>query len=90
MILSHTDVSDAGVLIPSLTVALLVFSIITFLSGLLLGYMLLRYSIKQKTSASATATPVYEEILATSTNTGGQGHVNIINNEAYGRITFKN
>ena len=81
--------SDAGVLIPSLTVTLLVFSIVTFLSGVLLGYALLRYNIKWKTSVSATATPVYEEILATSTNTGGQGHVNIINNEGYGPITLK-
>ena len=91
-LLSDTDVSGARVLIPSLTVTLLVFSVVTFLTGLLLGCVLLRYNIKRKTSTAATATPppVYEEILARSIPSGAQGHVNIINNEAYGPITLKN
>ena len=81
--------SDDRVLIVSLPVTLLAFSIVTFLTGLLLGYVLLRYSIKRNTSAAATATPspVYEEIMTTA---GRQGHVNnIVNNEAYRPITFK-
>ena len=88
-LLSCTDSnSNHDVLVPSLTASLLVFSVFTFITGLLLGTLLIKYivrsSVKNK-SAPTTPTPLYEEVVP-QLPSSGQFFVKVVDNEAYGPI----
>ena len=89
----HTDTSDTGsTLLFSLTSSLVVFSIVTFLTGLLLGCVFLRYTTKPKISdMDAPAPPVYEEITpaAVLSQHAIQDYVKVVNNEAYGSMLWQ-
>ena len=82
-----TDVFNTDALIPSLTVSLLTFSILMFITGLLLGTLLLKTPNKNDevpAPAPGTAVPLYEEIQPPLAVRTSEEFVNTIANEAYG------
>ena len=89
--LSHADMSMpvSSALIPSLVTSLLAFSVITFIIGIILGIVCIKYIMKkshcQPTDLTPTApVPMYEEVPLAS----GQNNIilEIVRNEAYGQI----
>ena len=87
--------TGVDVRIASLTVSLLVFAILMFLTGFLLGALFMKYILKspKKDNVNAVLTTdslsaLYEEIQPPSSSVlmGGQEVMTIKDNEAYGCI----
>ena len=87
--------TDVDVRIASLTVSLLVFVILMFLTGFLLGALCIKYILKlpKKDNVNVVLTTgslsaLYEEIQPPSSSVlmGGQEVMKIKDNEAYGCI----
>ena len=85
---------------PTLTVSLLLFSMLTFIAGLLLGILCVKYfrkasptnkAVSTTTRAAVTSKPIpeYEEVLPASHDHNREGlGMKIVKNEAYGLHQF--
>ena len=87
--------TDVDVRIASLTVSLLVFAILMFLTGFLLGALCIKYILKSSKKdnvnvvlRTGSLSALYEEIQPPSSSAfmGGQDVMKIKDNEAYGCI----
>ena len=87
-----TDVDVHIHILTSVTVSLLVFAILMFLTGFLLGALLMKYIMKSSKKDKVVSIPVpgsvplYEEITRPPSRSAGQEVLKIEDNEAYGCI----
>ena len=83
-------ITDIDARITSITVSLLVFAIIMFLAGFLLGAFLIKYIMTKKDKVVSVpmpgSVPLYEEITRPPSSSEGQEVMKIEDNEAYGCI----
>ena len=88
-LLHDTEVSNSGILLPSVLVSLLVFALLTFVTGLLLGLLLMKRCItkspKNDVKPASGSVPLYEELQPPpAARPIGQEFIKITSNEAYG------
>ena len=85
-------VLNRDIIIPAVTVSLLVFSILMFITGLLFGTLLIKYILKSPKKNDEVlippapgSVPLYEEIQLPTVLTA-QDVMQVKDNEAYGHI----
>ena len=88
-LLHDTEASNSGILLPSVLVSLLVFALLMFVTGLLLGLLLMKQcilkSLKNDVKPASGSVPLYKELQPPSAARPiGQEFIKTTSNEAYG------